>query len=490
MSNKTSLKKSLMINHNLKTSIRKNSLSFRDPASKIYEILDTSGNTIKILRGLREDTFSHYKELYNKDFFKKFLESEMVVKSKLSLIDDQEAKKIKDDGWNSVIEHEVLDFISYPYEWSFSMLKDSALLHLFIIKKSFENSWALKDSSAYNVQWKNGKPIFIDIASFVPYREDYEWAGYRQFCSMFLIPLLIKKYLNLDINNILRSNLDGIPLEIGSNYFQSYNKFRKGVFSHILIPSILNSFINQTEERSKKKIKQNKNHILSLMNSMYSLIQELDYNKKKSTWLGYDKKNSYEDEDKNLKEKFILKNIEGKKLNNLWDIGCNNGHYSKLLKKKFNKIIAFDYDHEVIEDLYLSEKKYSQSNITPLVINFANPSPNQGWNNELKKLEERSKPDFILCLAFIHHARLVSNIPLDQILDWFHSLNANIIIEFVDRNDEMVVKLLSNKEEKYEDYNKEKFIELLLKKFQIIDRQSLKDNKRELFFIVNNNVGI
>ena len=101
-----------------------------------------------------------------------------------------------------------------------------------------------------------------------------------------------------------------------------------------------------------------------------------------------------------------------------------------------------------------------------------------------------SKADFILCLAFIHHARLVSNIPLDQILDWLHSLNANIIIEFVDRNDEMVVKLLSNKEEKYEDYNKEKFIELLLKKFQIIDRQSLKDNKRELFFIVNNNIGI
>ena len=474
-------------NHNLKNNIKENSLSFRDPASKIYEVLDENGLTIKILRGLREDALNHFKALSDEEFFEKFLKSEMVVKSKLNLSNDFEASQIKESGWKGLLEHEVLDFISYPYEWSFSMLKDSALLHLFIIKKSFENSWSLKDSSAYNIQWKNGKPIFIDIASFIPCAENYEWTGYRQFCSMFLIPLLIKKHLNLDINNILRSNLDGVTPEIGFNYFQSYNKFKKGVFSHILIPRILNSFISPNKANNNK-MNQNKDHILSLMNSMYALIKGLDYNKKKSTWLGYDTKNSYEEDDKKLKEKFILKNTGNKIFDTLWDIGCNNGHYSKLLKKKFKKIIAFDYDHEVIEDLYLSEKKYSSSNITPLVINFANPSPNQGWNNELKKLEDRSKPDFIICLAFIHHARLAANIPLAQVINWLHSLKANIIIEFVDRNDEMVVQLLNNKNELYEDYNKENFIKLVSKKFKIIDSQSLKDDKRELFFLENNYV--
>lgn len=127
-------------------------------------------------------------------------------------------------------------------------------------------------------------------------------------------------------------------------------------------------------------------------------------------------------------------------------------------------------------------------NITPLVINFANPSPNQGWNNELKKLEDRSKPNFIICLAFIHHARLAANIPLAQVINWLHSLKANIIIEFVDRNDEMVVQLLNNKNELYEDYNKENFIKLVSKKFKIIDSQSLKDGKRELIFLENNYV--
>lgn len=476
-----------MTNNNSQNNLKKNSLSFRDPASRIYEILDDNGKPIKILRGLREDSLNNFKELSKNLFFQKFLKSEMIVESKLIISDNQNIKKIKEDGWKGVIEHEVIDFISYPYEWPFSMLKDSALLHLFIIKKSYEHSWVLKDSSAYNIQWKNGNPIFIDLPSFVPCHEDFKWNGYRQFCSMFLIPLLIKKYLDIDINNILRSNLDGVPLELGSKYFQSYNNLRRGVFSHIFIPNILNLLFDKKNTKERKKIKQNKDHILSLMNSMYSLIQGLDYPKKKSAWLGYDKKNSYDNEDRILKEKFILKKIEGKQMNCLWDIGCNNGHYSKLLKKNFKKIIAFDSDHEVIEDLYNSEKQNEKSNISPLVLNFSNPSPNQGWNNELKKLEERSKPDFILCLAFIHHARLVANIPIEQMLDWLHSLNSKIIIEFVDRDDEMVIELLSNKEEIYEDYKKDNFLKLISKKFEIKDRQFLKNYKRELFYIVSKN---
>ena len=118
-----------MINNNPQIKIKKNSLSFRDPASRIYEIVNENGKLIKILRGLRKDSLNNFKELSENLFFKKFLKSEMVVKSELKILDDQNTKKIKEDGWEGVIEHEVLDFISYPYEWSFSMLKDSALLH-------------------------------------------------------------------------------------------------------------------------------------------------------------------------------------------------------------------------------------------------------------------------------------------------------------------------------------------------------------------------
>ena len=154
----------------------------------------------------------------------------MVVKTQIKNINDAKFEQIKNDKWEGVVEHEKLDFISYPYEWCFSMMKDAALLHLFIIKKSLQNSWQIKDSSSFNIQWKNNKPIFIDTASFLPTNEDFEWKGYNQFVSMFLNPFLIKTYLNLDFNDILKSNLNGIPPKDAIKYFQFLNKFRKRCF--------------------------------------------------------------------------------------------------------------------------------------------------------------------------------------------------------------------------------------------------------------------
>ncbi len=41
------------------------------------------------------------------------------------------------------------------------MLKDAALLTLKIQKLAIEHDMNLKDASAYNIQFKNGKPVFI-----------------------------------------------------------------------------------------------------------------------------------------------------------------------------------------------------------------------------------------------------------------------------------------------------------------------------------------
>ena len=80
------------------------------------------------------------------------------------------------------------------------------------------------------------------------------------------------------------------------------------------------------------------------------------------------------------------------------------------------------------------------------------------------------------------------NIPLKQLIEWLNKLNSSLIIEYVDRHDEMVEQLLSNKDEVYEDYNKNNFMKLLEDKFKIIDRKILKDGKRELFYCINQNV--
>lgn len=113
-----------------------------------------------------------------------------------------------------VIEHPRVPFVSYPYEWPFSMLKAAALATLEIQQALLGAGFTLKDASPYNVQFLGTRPLFIDLGSFAPHREGEPWAAYTQFCRLFLYPLLLDARRGLPYHPWLRSSLDGI--DVGS----------------------------------------------------------------------------------------------------------------------------------------------------------------------------------------------------------------------------------------------------------------------------------
>ena len=84
-----------------------------------------------------------------------------------------------------------LPFISCPYEWCFSQLKAAALLTLDLHLLALEHGCILKDASAYNVQFFEAKPLFIDLLSFERWSEGQPWQAYGQFCRHFLAPLAL-----------------------------------------------------------------------------------------------------------------------------------------------------------------------------------------------------------------------------------------------------------------------------------------------------------
>ena len=95
-----------------------------------------------------------------------------------------------------MIKPELIEFISYPYEWCFSQYQDAALTTLEIERRALSRGMTLKDCSAYNVQFQSGRPIFIDTLSFETYREGEPWTGYRQFCEHFVAPLALMSLLD------------------------------------------------------------------------------------------------------------------------------------------------------------------------------------------------------------------------------------------------------------------------------------------------------
>ena len=110
-----------------------------------------------------------------------------------------------------------LPFMSYPYEWSFEMLRDAALLQLDLVLAGLDEGIGLKDASAYNLQWKGASPVFVDVASFYKRAEGEPWVGYRQFCQMFLYPLLVQAYRDVPFQPWMRGNIDGMDAEVCLN---------------------------------------------------------------------------------------------------------------------------------------------------------------------------------------------------------------------------------------------------------------------------------
>lgn len=388
-----------------------------------------------------------------------------------------------------MLEHAVIPFVSYPYEWTFSMLKDAALLQLHILEQSLENGWTLKDATPYNIQFEGSRPVFIDIPSFEPWIKGKPWVGYRQFCTMFLTPLMLKSHLGIDQLPVLRSYIDGIPPTEAVKYFTGIRKFKKGVMSHIVFPAKVENAIAARERddapaRKRAGREQSAAMVIGLVQSLTRLVRSLKSDVKHSDWSQYDKTHSYEGADFNAKKDFVEKHGSKAVRDQIWDIGCNTGTFSKICSPHCSSVISIDGDHGAVEQLYLKEKENTKSNILPLVINLSNISPGQGWaGSERKAFDERKKPDLVLCLALIHHIRLSANIPNILFLKWLRSLDSEVILEFVNREDEMVIKLLTNKSQQYDDYNLDQFVDEAKQLFTIEDRKPLKEGKREIFFL-------
>jgi len=480
----------IKIMNRVKTKPEANAGSFRDPANRVYEVApESSGEKARILRGLSEDALTIYQQLSGEAFFQKALAAGHVVQTELLEADDENASLVMIDGWAGVLEHEAVPFVTYPYEWSFSMLKDAALLQLHLIEKSLENGWTLKDATTYNIQWIGPRPVFIDVPSFQPWKEGEPWVGYRQFCSMFLTPLLLRAHLDIDHLPILRSYIDGIPPTEAAKYFTGSKRFKKGVLSHIIFPAKVENSIARRERddapaRQRITRKQSKAMVLGLVQSLSRLVRKLSIEIKHTDWSQYYKTHSYEEADFSAKKAFVTKHASTTKQEHIWDIGCNTGTFSKVSSKYCSQVISVDGDHNAVEQLYLAEKMNAGSNILPLVMNLSNISPGQGWGgSERQAFDQRRKPDLVFCLALIHHVRMSANIPNAFFLKWLHSLQAGVILEFVNREDEMVMKLLTNKKEQYEDYSLDQFIKEAEQLFTIKDRESLKDGKREIFYL-------
>ncbi len=450
--------------------------SFRDPDSRVF------GHDGDVLRALSPRGLEDFERLTAGDFFARMQREGKIVGTEL--LADPPRIELSAGTAAAVLRHQRVPFISYPYEWPFSMLQDAALLELELLRAALDEDMVLKDASPYNVQWQGSRPLFIDVGSFETLGEGEPWTGYRQFCTLVLYPLMIQAYAGLPFQPWLRGSLEGIEPAQARAVLRGRRLFRRGVFTHVALHARLERREAGRDTRSElRRAGFRKEMIDANASGLERLVRRLQWSAGKTAWSDYGDRAHYERGELERKDGFVREACAAVRPELAWDLGCNDGRYSRIAAEHGAYVVAVDGDQATVESLYRELRAAGDERILPLVMDLADPSPARGWRGrERSPLEQRGQPGLVLCLALVHHLSIAANVPLDEVVDWLAGLGGVLVVEFADRDDPMVERLLARKRDgAHPDYNLDNFDRELAQRFEIEQRQPIGSGRRVLY---------
>ena len=448
--------------------------SFRDPDGFVFI------HNNKLFRAVAHDYKQNYDHFINSGLYNKLTEQGYLISHR-----EVEDGDIQVKGMYKILEPEIISFISYPYEWSFSQLKDAALLTLEIQKTALEFGMSLKDASAFNIQFYKGQPIFIDTLSFEIYQENQPWFAYKQFCQHFLSPLALMSYKDVRLNGLLKNYIDGIPLDLAYKILPRKTLFKLGLLMHIHLHAMAQKKYDSNKVRvSELNRKFSKESFLRLLLSLRETVEKVSWDPKGTEWGNYYDPGVHSSRYSEHKKELVASFLSVAKPRTLWDLGANTGIYSRIASDNNISVIAFDIDPACVENSYRQVKDKKEQNILPLLLDLTNPSPPLGWaNGERKSVGERANADIIMGLALIHHLAISNNLPFTKIAQYFSQLSDWIIIEFVPKEDDKVQIMLKNRKDIFQQYSISDFEMAFQKYYTIVQKQQIENSKRTLFLM-------
>jgi len=446
--------------------------SFRDPSGFLFR---RDGSLYRQVNITYKDNYEH---LMNSGLYKSLSDSELLIPHEE--VDVTYAKPV---NAYKVIRPEPLLFISYPYEWCFSQLRHAALTTLTIQKVALDFGMSLRDGSAYNIQFRKGKPVFVDTLSFEKISEGEPWVAYKQFCQHFLAPLTLMSYTDIRLSQLFRVYIDGIPLDLTSLLLPMRTYFKLFSLFHIHLHARSQKYYagkSETKKHTNRKF--SIQSFRGLIDSLESSVKRLTWNPSSTAWASYyEGSNNYALNVIEHKKQLVSEFLDKANPKTVWDLGANTGLFSRIASDRGIQTISFDIDPSCVEKNYLTVVAKRETNIFPLLIDLTNPSPEIGWQNqERMSIFQRGPANTVLALALIHHLAITNNLPLDWIARFFIKICAWLIIEFVPKTDPMVQVLLSTREDIFPNYTRQTFEREFGKFFTIHRSERIKDSERTL----------
>lgn len=448
--------------------------SFRDPSGFLF----TRDGVL--YRQVNQGYAEEYERLMRSGLYQKLVKAGLLVPHQEVDIPPAESDKAF-----KILRPERLPFISYPYEWSFDQLKDAALTTLAIQRRALKHGLSLKDASAYNIQFYQGKPVLIDTLSFETYKEGEPWVAYRQFCQHFLAPLALMAWRDVRLGQLLRVYIDGLPLDLADSLLPARARWNLGLYTHISLHARAQKrYADVAIEEARGRRRMSKRALLGLIASLESTVRKLRWKAAGTEWAEYYDKTNYTADAFAHKRQLVAAWLEQVAPRFVWDFGANTGLFSRLAAERGAYTVSFDIDPAAVEQNYSQVKSRQETNLLPLILDLTNPSPAIGWSHrERDSLLQRGPAELVMALALVHHLAISNNVPLESVAEFFAQAGRWLIVEFVPKTDSQVQKLLRSRVDIFPDYTREGFERAFGQHFRIHQAVPLRQSERWLYLM-------
>ena len=449
--------------------------SFRDPSGFMFESQGV------LYRQVNLSYRTHFEQLFSSG-----LHDVLVDRGLLIPVRDIGPGKARSSDGFTVLKPEKVAFISYPYEWCFSQLKDAALCVLSIQELALEHGMILKDASAFNMQFHEGRPVLIDTLSFETYVPGDPWMAYRQFCSHFLAPLALMANRDVRLGRLTQLHIDGIPLDLASRLLPLRTRYSFGLQLHIHAHARVQQHYAREGADEVKRRSVGRAALRGLIDSLRSCICRLKWRPAGTEWGDYYNDTNYSDRANQHKTEIVrgfLAQLPQKPAS-ACDLGANTGRFTRILTRLGIPTVAFDVDLAAVDLCYTEAREKREKTLLPLVMDLTNPSPDLGWSlMERTSFCHRARSDLVMALALVHHLAISNNVPLSRMAQFFATLGDNLIIEFVPKEDSQVQRLLRTRKDVFTQYSKAQFEAAFGGFFSIRESMAIEQSRRTMYLM-------
>lgn len=336
-----------------------------------------------------------------------------------------EASDLRVEGFDLVLRHREVKFVTYPLEWPSEMLRAAALSILDLSEELVRHGATLRDAHPWNVLFEGARPVFVDAGSII---RGTSWP-IEQYYRRVLYPMyLIAAGRGTWLRRLMTNNQANIYLAEVTRLIDRPASAAR-VARHMLARPGQRSGARRASP--------------GVFASLRREVSKIKFRADQTDWTRYRCKRPVDaaSDDRsqwNIRTRNVHTILERCKPKTLLDIGASRGWFSEMAAGMGASVIAADID-ETSANAVFKKTQGTGLNIQPTLLDVCNPTPALGLGWHFPSQPERIRCEFVLCLAVTHHLFFKRNASFDAITRMLAGFTSRwLLVEFVPSEDEHV----------------------------------------------------